>query len=111
MAEIKKREDQISALKAIQSELDMIGRINTIVGKGSYLILSANSADTPRTRSNSVLIDEKATGKVDTLLTSQRDRMIKEVRQKAEKFEIDLDESDESILSGNPPPSKGKARK
>lgn len=111
MAEIIKRTEQVNALKEIQDQLDIIGRINAIVGKNGYFISVRGEDGAIRGRNYGVAVDEKLAGKVDALLHTQRERMVKAVKQKAEKFEIALDEADESILAGYAPEEKRAGRK
>lgn len=111
MAEIRKREPQVNALKTIQEELDMIGKINILLDSGKYIILPADQGTSGRARTLSVAIDEKRAAKITSVLAAQKDALRKDILHLAEKFEILLDTEDKAILAGAHLPVKSKKKK
>lgn len=113
MAEIIQRTSQLEALEEIKESLALVGALNlALTQRTIYHIVAVDADGISRMRNcPSVPVEERSVEKVDAILKAQRDRLVKAVRQKADKFEIALDAGDNDILSGNPPQVKGRTRK
>lgn len=95
MATIIKNDDQIKALNDIEQNLALVSQINQIVateGEGTYLGFGTGKA-------NRLDIAEPERKILLNLCTKMKDRITKDIRAKANKYKISLDENDLNILS------------
>lgn len=97
MPSIIKNDQQMLALAEIRAALDEVRVINSALKadlKGCKLTTSS-------TRKYAITIDEKFKKKLASILVAQKDKRAKEIKAKAEKFAIALDDDDLAILSAN----------
>lgn len=97
MPSIIKNDQQMLALAEIRAALDEVRVINTALKadlKGCKLTTSS-------TRKFAITIDDKFKKKLASILVAQKEKRAKEIKAKAEKFAIALDDDDLAILSSN----------
>lgn len=98
MPAIIKNEQQVNALAEIEEALSAIGVINKISeAKGGELSILFRPE---KGRKLAVALPDSTRSKVLGILLATKDRLAKEVRTKAAKFHISLDEKDLACING-----------
>lgn len=114
MAAIIQKTSQLEALEEIQAELTQIENLNyALTNRVSYHVMAVDDTSAAlRVKGRATIpLETRATEKVDNILKAQRDRLVKAVLQKADKFEISLDDEDNAILNGGSPRAKVRGKK
>lgn len=114
MAAIIQKTSQLEALEEIQAELTQIENLNyAMTNRVSYHVMAVDDTGAAlRVKGRATIpLETRATEKVDNILKAQRDRLVKTVLQKADKFEISLDDEDNAILNGGSPRAKVRGKK
>lgn len=114
MAAIIQKTSQLEALEEIQAELTQIENLNyALTNRVSYHVMAVDDTSAAlRVKGRATIpLETRATEKVDNILKAQRDRLVKAVLQKADKFEISLDDEDNVILNGGVPRAKIRGKK
>ena len=109
MPQIIQENKQLQALADIAEELIVIGAINSALAGKNLLFLTA--ADSAGKIISKVPIEERDNQKVLGIISAQRSRLVKDVRGKADKFRIALDDEDNACLEGAVPQKRGRGRK
>lgn len=114
MAAIIQKTSQLEALEEIQTELTRIENLNyALTNRVGYHVMAVDDTNAAlRVKGRATIpLETRATEKVDNILKAQRDRLVKAVLQKADKFEISLDDEDNAILNGGAPRAKVRGKK
>lgn len=101
MPSIIKNEAQIQALADIEKGLESVDLLNKIIlsdGSGVSLTVSTDTAK-GRGATRTVEVDQKEEKALKALCSKMRDRLVKDITQKAGKFQISLDDDDKKKLA------------
>ncbi len=109
MPQIIQENKQLQALSDIAEELAVIGAINSVLMGNNVLFLTASDSDGKLI--SKVPIEERDNQKALSIISSQRSRLVKDVRGKADKYRIALDDEDNACLEGAVPQKRGRGRK
>ena len=100
MPAIIENAQQMNALAEIEEALSIIGTINTISSaQGGTLFIQYKPE---KGRKLAVALSDATRSKALGILTATKERLAKEVKTKAAKFRISLDEKDLACINGQP---------
>lgn len=106
MPAIIKEDKQVTALREIENALAVIKTINSaIAGESQFTLVTTPAGSRSAIK---ITLDDKDTPKVISVLNAQRSRLVKEVKSKATKCRIALDDADIACMEGQVPGKKVK---
>ena len=106
MAKLIRDDAQVKACEEINSMLEEVEQINK-------KLLSKDPISIEVNKKQSIQIDDTYTDKIRTILKQQRQKRIKDIQNKADKFRISLDDSEQYLISDaaiNEKPINGKEK-
>ena len=96
MAQIKKNEKQMEALKGINEKLEKIRTLNSLLIEESLVLCSTDT----KPKGKTVILDEDSDlKKVRDILNKKKQHLIKQITQSADKYDIELSDEENELLN------------
>ena len=96
MAQIKKNEKQMEALKGINEKLEKIRTLNSLLIEESLVLCSTDTKPKGKTV---ILEDDAELKKIRDLLVKKKQNLIKQITQSADKYDIELSDEENELLN------------
>ena len=91
MAVIIQDDAQLKALEDINRMLDELRGLNLAIKNGEPYLIRVN-------KKQMIAVDENLSARIETVLRIQRDRRIKDIASKAQKYRISLNAEEQALL-------------
>lgn len=92
MAKLIANDEQVRACKSINAMLEEVRILNDKIVSEDPIIVEVN-------KKQSIRIDEQFTDKIVSVLKAQRQKRIKDILQKSNKFKVELEKDEKFLIS------------
>lgn len=104
MAKLIANDEQVRACKAINAMLEEVRILNDKIVGEDPIIVEVN-------KKQSIRIDEQFTDKIVSVLKAQRQKRIKDILQKSNKFKVELEKDEKFLISDKAIEAKSEKKK
>lgn len=104
MAKLIANDEQVRACKAINAMLEEVRILNDKIVIEDPIIVEVN-------KKQSIRIDEQFTDKIVSVLKAQRQKRIKDILQKSNKFKVELEKDEKFLISDKAIETKSEKKK